>query len=438
MDLNKNNSDKLVDLFGNNIDFPNNGDEYPFLIILSDNVTNYLSKTNNPNIYKYNMKNVMKLLKYNNIVNKSNYLPAGFILIKDYMPTQLLLINKQICIAYNPDNFNKVALINGGSLWKNNKPSLSLLYSDTDSLSKNSSSNIGIIDDKYLINYKNKYNEFMMLNNSDTSYTIDRNQFKNMNSNSIFKLISDDYLYPTNNTDNEITLKSKNTSNKNQEISYTVQGELKLNNKCITNDNHNVVANQCTGDANQKWYPFDGSFVSQYDTSCLSHESKKVITDDCLNNKSSPNMNEQKWNIEFPHQADPTDYLLSNPLFKGKQVALVSSSDPWYLNKDIVDPVNYEKSDYDTDSLLTYNDVNYSYGIVPEEIYYPNKLLNKINTNNILPLDGIAHKNIKRIENFNDNDNDDSSSFSFASLFKNYLCWIIILLILIVIFTRNK
>jgi hypothetical protein len=305
------------------------------------------------------------------------------------------------------------------SLYTTSNKELSLIYSDTDKISYNTLHDIGFLDTKYIIPYKKPFNEFLLLNNTETSFTINRNMFKNSGTNKM-KLISDNYKYISSiDNNNNIELKPKNTSNNDQEINYTVQGELLLNNKCITvNDDETVTLEECDNknkQNNQKWYPFDGTFVSQYDTSCLSHDDNKITTEECSDSKA------QIWNMEFPHQSDQRDNTI--PFFKGKHIILVESDNPWFLNKDLATPVQYDENNGTNIDTINKKLPRKNYALVKEKSKKSN------NSDDIIGLDDINQPNTVMYEHFepvNQTNND--------NIFNNYLCWIIIILILIVIY----
>jgi hypothetical protein len=445
----------LSDLFGNSIE---PYESYPFLIISSDNVLNLLQETSSKSIFKFNMKLIKSILKEYDVEDISQYVSPGFVHIKQVEPKQIILLNKNICSPVDIKQLYKIP-INGisGNIWSygQNIKIFSMFYSDSDTSLQNDLKDIYTIDSRFLTKYKNQQNEFFLLNTNNTTYTINRNMFKN--GSSTMKIMANDYNYITI-SDGKLILKSKNTSNMNQEVNYTVQGELKLDGKCITKlenksksdyDFSLVSLEECSNDDSQKWYPYDGSFVSQYDTMCLSYddETKTLKTKECTNDSK------ETWNIEFQHQVDPNDYNI--PYFKGKSVVLVEADNPWYLNKDISNPSNYDDGSY-IDNINKVSPRNY--GIIPEEDYIKNILNNtsaiktpdtiaKIKTRTgVLPLDDAVPKDqISPIENFSLNssntyntNNSINHVWDVSDIFGNYLCWIFVIVIILLIINSKR
>lgn len=442
---------KLYDLFGNNIE---SMESYPFIIISSNNILDLLQSTASPNIFKYNLKLIRHKLKNNDVEDYSKYVSPGFVLIKNEVPSQLLLLNKDICYPVDPSRLQKVASLKIGSIWSTSQAKmLSMIFSESRTISKNDLKDIYMLDQKFLTKYKNKQNEFSLLNVGKTySYTINRNMFKR--GSAVMKIMANDDAYITI-SDGKLVLKSKNTSNSNQEINYTVQGELKLGGKCLTKSipkkdsmstdssmssmssmssvssississlSMPVTLEECTNSDTQKWYPFDGSFISQYDTSCLSYEddTKTLKTDTCTIDPK------QVWNIEFPHQLDPNDYSI--PYFKGKSVVLVEADDPWYLNKDITIPKKYIDDEKDIKNL---NKVDYSHSD------YQNIDQIKRHQDGELSLDSTSPNELKKpIENFNNvSPYHEEKVWGIYDIFNSYLCWILIIIIIVIILNCN-
>ena len=271
--FNPNTDFNLYDLFGNNIE-PT--ETYPFIIISSNNILNLLLPTSFQHIYKYNLKLIQYILKSNDVEDFSQYVSPGYVYAKSDQPTQLLLLNKTICVTIDINKLHKISSLKNGSIWTDGAKYLSLFITESDHISQDDIKDIYTIDPKLLTKYKNKQNEFFLLNFGETSFTIDRNIFKK--SSYVMKIMANNNNYITY-SDGKLILKSKNTSNKNQEVNYTVQGELKLGDKCITNINDTNTLNddlnssikldECTNEDIQKWYDLGKKECDKYSISKL-------------------------------------------------------------------------------------------------------------------------------------------------------------------------
>jgi Ricin-type beta-trefoil lectin domain len=145
--------------------------------------------------------------------------------------------------------------------------------------------------------------------------------------------ISDKYLT---NIDDKAKMKSKVYS-KNQKVLYNIQGELMVDDKCLTSDisGNDVYFDECRKDKNQAWQLYDDKIVLSEDKSkCLTSDNTQLKVTDCDNKNEM-----QSWNVEHPDVNKSTDYIL--PKYKGKMVVLVDSDHPWYLNNDTTIPMAY-------------------------------------------------------------------------------------------------
>lgn len=156
--------------------------------------------------------------------------------------------------------------------------------------------------------------------------------------------MNDDFMKLTNisnkyltNIDNEAKMKSKLYS-KNQQVLYSMQGELMVNDKCLTSDisGNNVYFDECRKDKNQSWELYgDRITLLNGKNKCLASDDEKLKVIDCSNNNEM-----QSWNIEQPDVNRSSDFIL--PTYKGKMVVLVDSDKPWYLNNDTTIPLIYD------------------------------------------------------------------------------------------------
>lgn len=335
----------ITDIFGNaKID-----NKSPFIVVTSlKNTATYANKIDT-NVWRVNTLHLSKLLKENNI-DISYFLPAGHF----QHPSKLLLVNK--IISHKPTNYVYVSEYNSGSLWaaSDYKNALSLIYSPNKD--KPTDYNIGIINPELLIQSKqSEYN--LLTSNKIPIHNINKDKIREFHNNVKFKLMSNTGKFLTLSTlktdekqklsayGNKLRLKSKKTTDNMQTVNYTASGELKIDDKCVTlsDDEYSVVPDICATDigktnVKQKWFPFDGNYVSQYNSSCLSHNNKDDIVSDQCSNKDS-----QIWDTEFSDQTLETDQRWKTK--KGKYVILVSSDNPWYINID--DKISLDKSNID-------------------------------------------------------------------------------------------
>jgi hypothetical protein len=138
-------------------------------------------------------------------------------------------------------------------------------------------------------------------------------------------------------------MKSKHFS-KNQSVSYNAQGELIVNNKCLTNNDERVYFDKCDDDCKNKqmWEIKDNKiFPANSPEMCLSYNVENNKNDDNIKLEKCSETNSQIWNIEDSDVARSQDY---NQLkYKGKTIVLVDSENPWYLNYDTTIPIEYIK-----------------------------------------------------------------------------------------------
>lgn len=150
------------------------------------------------------------------------------------------------------------------------------------------------------------------------------------------KLTDKENKYLTN-IDNDVKMKTKLYSN-NQAISYNTQGELIINDKCLTRKKDDKVEfNKCNKDKNQSW-TLDNKKVysSSSPDLCLFSQNETVELKKCSDDENSI------LNIEDSDTERTSDYVLKK--YKGKTIVLVDSDNPWYLNKDTTIPMNFNNS----------------------------------------------------------------------------------------------
>ena len=132
---------------------------------------------------------------------------------------------------------------------------------------------------------------------------------------------------------------------KNQQLTYNLDGQLKINNECLTNINDNLEFSECDKMSSQKWtisnnkiHPFTSS------TKCVTTDNNdNLYIEKChtpLFTDTSPEP-EQYWNFEQSDHLKSSDYTL--PQKNKKTLVLVDSNEPWYLNVDMTEQTQYIK-----------------------------------------------------------------------------------------------
>ena len=133
-------------------------------------------------------------------------------------------------------------------------------------------------------------------------------------------------------------IKSK-LHNSNQAVSYNTQGELIVDDKCLTYRDAMapVYFDSCSSsNSKQKWRISRGKINTADDDLCLTSSIEENNTDENIYVTGCDNLDQQTWDTENSDSDGPNDYRWNK--FKGKTVVLVQSDNPWYINKDITIP----------------------------------------------------------------------------------------------------
>jgi hypothetical protein len=224
------------------------------------------------------------------------------------------------------------------------------------------------------------------------------------------KLVNNSNKYLTNSDDNYLEVKSKQTGLK-QKFSYNVQGELVTNNKCVTANDDSVYLGSCTDADTQKWQYNNGIITPQDKTDkCLEAVNGKIVLKNCDNSEF------QRWNKENTDENDNFTWQK----YKGKNVVLVESDNPWYLYNNDKYELKYNSAPLDNN--LKYRD---------NAEFYNMQVLDSNKPNLGLGYSYADRQSIgcNKIEGFN-GENDDSYSHNN----NNMLIAIIVLLILFLVF----
>ena len=337
----------LTDIFGNEVQSKrldnNTIDKNNILILVSSNqiysFMKKISKLKDDSIWE--VTHIDQIFKNNNL-NFDDYVSFGNIYVSGKITPKSLIFGKVdndiICPAIN---YEFVKSYGKGSLWKpvaqNGYSSIGLVFSSSEN---KPTSRTGVIKNKYVINYKDdnqinhdsnliNANEFNLIANGGTDrLTVWRSKF--YKGNDKLKLLSYDGKYMTGSNG---SFAMKGAQPYFQDLQYTIQGDLLLGNNCVSANQDNIYLDTCNGAIEQKWYPYKKSIASQKNNKCISD----VHDPDTLSNKLEL--------TECDQINDLNEILIQAT---GKQVMLVESNNPWYVNvsADQV-PAQYKKIDFE-------------------------------------------------------------------------------------------
>ena len=292
----------VTDLFGYNI-----SNISSFIIINSlelHKILKLLKRNNKTSIWAHNKDEINKILKMHN-VDPNLFCPLGhYYYDSSHNIKTIILANKSIC--KKPTQFQTVSkysdgtilnpidesgnFISLGMVWINNTsstlPKIYLIPTDFVKINK-------------LNKLKFKANEYYLLSNSEIGIkSIKKSKLCNNNITDMKIINASDNIDLINNDINNSKKKS------NQLVSYSAQGELILNDKCISNDEFKK---------NKENWNISNN-ITKYD--------EESDLDSYLSNIQSDNKK---------NKIPDTNFSWSN--FSGKNVVLVESNDPWYINK---------------------------------------------------------------------------------------------------------
>jgi hypothetical protein len=335
------NSIIITDIFGNKISSSKetNG-KLPFIILHSIQPYLILEKiskgSETEGIWKPNAQTIFHIL-YSNSINPINFSPVGDIWYTDSkLPKefQLLLVNTDTNISRFPIDFVKIDNYSELSIWRPISPrgyqEMGLIASQE----KPSLRSLKVINDKLLAPFNNEVavsgrnthmNEFYLLSNIELKkYTIDRTKLLQSSSN--IKISSND-SYITN--DNGSLYLKPNNNSKSQKITYSINGELQMDDKCISAIDDNIGIQPCDNNLPQKWYTYQDKYISMSDGKCLTNKDGKIKKENCSKN------NNQKWFTDDYDTVleDSQESVGSWETAKGKKVVLIQPDNPWYINK---------------------------------------------------------------------------------------------------------
>jgi hypothetical protein len=334
-----------------------------FLKISSSNIVsllNLLDYNDAYKIYSINSSKVKSLL-FNNKLDPNNFCVFYQILIgvSEKLPDFIVMANKKI--TKEPSDFTYIDTFNQGTIWlpvsQSNYTPFGVIYS----VNKPSTINIYTLQIDYLM--KKQIDMPHIYTNSDLdmksmthsylgSYGLLKSKF--VGNTDKFRIMNKN-KYITNIGGN-LVLRDAGY-NEQQQFTYTNDGELELNDLCLTDKNKLVGLENCSKNNNQKWYFQNNSIKSQDNDMCLD-----VINDETfvVNNCSS----DQDWTIANNSFDDPTE--VSWKTHKGKTVMLTTSDEPWYLNHPMITentiPIINDVVSNNENYFDNLNKVEYKYG----------------------------------------------------------------------------
>lgn len=343
----------ITDLFGNKISKnATNNNNLPFILLKTSQPHLLMERIGSANnkkssVYRLIYPTIMHVL-YINGINPSNFAPLGNIWYpKSNLPTseELLLVNTNTNLSQYPTDYVKLGEYDNLYVWKPIAPRGYRAIGYLLSRKKPSPTLIRTVNKKFVTEFRDKMrsntlstltnmNEFkLMALIGDKKYTIDRT-----------KLLDKDYLVLIMSKDGIVTHQNKNNSvakvkkdrDKFQHVNYSIQGELKMDGKCLgvlgkdsVHDDY-VYIQECNSDDTQKWYPFSGHFVSQYDGSCLKSVNDDLTVTNCKDEDS------QIWktvNLRSVVNDMDQESIESWKTRYGKRVVLLEPDHPWYIRK---------------------------------------------------------------------------------------------------------
>jgi hypothetical protein len=402
----------IVSITGNIIN-----DKTPFIIVNITNPGDLLYK-------KYENKEIaicgISNDKVNNILKKNN-VQTIFVSISDIIlnkskneSVKILLVNKFLTISKVPTLYEKIMKIGKGFVWKPVSvtfpsifTSLGLVYSlkkpvaygriidanyliNSDDIINNFETDHLVVSNEYYM-FVTDYDDRKTINKQKLMYTNftmlyeknDGNEYVNISDNEIKKsdlvrtsvpvrenmtnikdsahtLVPGDIMYspladdvipnsdkPT--LDNIGGLKIQTNKKINSHVHFLPDGRVEID----KNDNGDISTVDCVDTPVQQWQFNDGNIIHRNSGKCLSTEQPFVLSE-CNTKKSGSFIDSEEPDVKFPKWHKKF----------GKNVVLVSSDNPWYINTNTTIPVNV--SDYKNPNL-NYTDYSRDFGVFKEK-----------------------------------------------------------------------
>ena len=342
-----------------------------FLVISGPHIHKFLrriAKNKTMTIYEYDMIALGEILKNRNI-DVSNYSPLGnTIYTKGIEPDKLILAHMSISVK--PTALKEVATFDGGKImkpiWAPQNPTTTIptaigsIYVKNGSSHKNHLTKIAMIPTSLTLIQNKKAQSFSSTNDffliqspNEPIKTIAPVKTNNPHT---MKLMSSNSKYLTLVDGKDAKLMSPLYSSA-QLVSYNAQGALVINDKCLTrNDSSSPTSFKSCDPSSikQKWSIYDGKIAALNTQQCLTQKQDDIILEQCKD------MDEQTWDEEAEDTENSSDF--SWDFFKGRNVVLVESDNPWFINKNDTFVQKYIKPNVPDASLLEYRanaDVNF-------------------------------------------------------------------------------
>lgn len=337
-----------------------------------------------------------------NIILKKNNIPTIFVAISDIMlykskneSMKILLVNKFLPISKIPTLYEKIMKIGKGFVWKPVSitfPSiftgLGLVYSykkpvaygriidanyliNSDDILNNFATDHLVVSNEYYM-FVSDYDDRKTINKQKLMYTNftmlyeknDGSEYVNISDNEIKKsdlvrtsipvretmtnikdsahtLIPGDVMYSpladdviANSNDqtlgNIAGLTNQITKKNNSRVNFLPDGRVEVNKRCLdTNNNGDISTVDCVDTPVQQWQFNDGNIIHRNSGKCLSTEQPFTLSE-CNTKKSGSFIDSEEPDVKFPKWHKKF----------GKNVVLVSSDNPWYINTNTTVPVN--------------------------------------------------------------------------------------------------
>jgi hypothetical protein len=377
----------ITDIFGNN----NINNNTPFIIVFGNNLNKYLihkdsNKGDNTltdetsHIFTINKKNIAELFNKYHVNFNSFIISSDLLVFKNGTINKLLFINKNL--GKIPEDFISVELYNKGTIWQPigapGYKSIGLIYSSQNKKPKLNSIYMLPIDILLKINHGplnglNTFNEYKNLSNDIHGYwTIDKERIS-QDTNDYFKLLTFDGKYLTRLNDKFTLYNSKNTKDDSEQIiRYSINGDIIVKNKCLSNNNNKLMFEQCNNNINKKWSIINNNIVSNKNNQCLSiDQNDNIILEECDDENQY-----QQFTKESPDFINYNDFKWKNN--KGRNVILTFNNNPWYLNKDLNVDLSKMKDRFTTKIPQSIKSKVSTYGLKNNYAKYKNNDLNII------------------------------------------------------------
>lgn len=365
------NSINIINIMYKILDISNDpvlDNESLFIKITDGNIKHlleFLDKDIDYSIYNINMNIIKKILNEKNIASEV-YKPFYQILVDENkkFPDYLMLAHNKICKTSK--NHEYIMTFGSGYIVRSKEENEYKPYSVVYTKKYNEElPEYTLINKKFLSKNISKRGLYMNSDLSSLSFSNSYNiEIPNYREEEIFKLMDTNGNYLTESiiNNNKLELKSDEYSNL-QKMRYTVDGLLKLNNKCVEANNNEINLNKCNNRIEQKWSKKNNTIKSQADNKCITSEpdTNTIKLLECKNPENQEEDQSQTWTY-IKSDEDSINTNINNHSWrshKGKSVVLVNSDNPWYHNKDMTGEMKLQEEIY---PYSLKGDIQYEYG----------------------------------------------------------------------------